>query len=178
MKCFHRRKDELFSRNGEPEHYLSLAPDDAVCFAENDAALKFRVNETLEQMIEDACAFLDISASDFIRQALFIHLYGRYRLLAMIERRPEFLRDRDAGLVLSQTLPLPDSEGSTRPRNVADFKVWLPSQMKGDLQQLADAAEAPLSRYVRNVVALHLTGQVEAARAAAKAPRKRQRKTK
>lgn len=178
MKFFHRRKDELFSRNSEPEHYLTTSPDDAACFAENDAALKFRVNETLERMIDEACAFLDISASDFIRQALFIHLYGRYRFLAMIERRPEFLRDRDTGLVLSHEMPLPDSTESARPRNVADYKVWLPFQMKCDLQQLADAAEKTLSRYVRDVVTLHLTGQIEATRAAAKAPRKRQCKAK
>lgn len=179
MKFFHRRKDELFPRSDEDVRLLDVHPDAETGFAENDTALKFRVNETLEGMIDDACALLDVSASDFLRQILFIHLYGRYRFLGMVQRHPKFLQERDKGLVLSQGLP---GLCAARPNNIADFKVWLPSRMKEELQLLAEVGEKPLSRYVREIVTLHLTGHADKIKPAKipapRTPRKRQTKAK
>lgn len=167
MKFFHRRKDEITTRTNNSECRISMTDRDYAYFAENDIALKFRVNETLERMIDETATFLNISASDFIRQVLFVHLYGRYDLLGLIERQPDALKDREEeeDLLLSQQICLPETRQG---KNVADFKVWLPFRMKDDLQLQADREKKTLSRYVRDIVAAHLTGHIALTAAPAK----------
>jgi hypothetical protein len=87
MKFFFRRKDDPYPHQQGKEHHISLTKRDFFWLDENDTPLKFRLSEDQEQMINEICSFLDISASDFIRQLLFIHLYGRYDLLGLLERQ-------------------------------------------------------------------------------------------
>lgn len=159
MKFFSRRKDDPYPHQKGKEHHISLTERDFFWLNENDAPLKFRLPEEQELMINEICSFLDISASDFIRQVLFMHLYGRYDLLGLLERQlPTLNEGRE---VCPSAPPEPSSAKVTpsqRPKNVADFKVWLPRAMKDDLALLAREEEMTLSRYVRTVVVTHLIG--------------------
>jgi hypothetical protein len=159
MKSFFRRKDETSPYQSNKQYCIALSERDYALIDENDAPLKFRLNEALERMIDEICTFLDISASDFIRQALFIHLYGRYDLLGLLERQFPALQEGREVIVSG-----PPECSSSRAANVADFKVWLPRVMKDDLLSLAEREGETLSRYVREVVTTHLTGHPALAR--------------
>lgn len=157
MKFFFRRKDDPYPSHQGKEHHITLMERDFFLLDENETPLKFRLSEEQERMIDEICTFLDISASDFIRQMLFIHLYGRYDLLGLLERQFPTLNE---GREVCPSAP-PEStktESSPHPRNVADFKVWLPRVMKDDLAFLASQEKMTLSRYVRTIVVTHLTG--------------------
>jgi hypothetical protein len=159
MKFFFRRKDETCPHQNSKQYSIALSERDYTLIDENNAPLKFRLNETLERMIDEICTFLDISASDFIRQALFIHLYGRYDLLGLLERQFPTLQEGREVIVSG-----PPESSSSRTANVADFKVWLPRVMKDDLQFLAESEGKTLSRYIREVITTHLTGHPALAR--------------
>lgn len=152
MKFFFRHKDTAYPGRKDKEYTISLTGRDFSWLKENDVALKFRVSEDQERIIDEMCMFLDISASDFIRQVLFIHLYGRYDLLGLLERQLPALEE---GRTITYA---PPEASSIRPGNTADFKTWLPSVMKDDLTFLAKQEGMTLSKYVRTVVTTNLTG--------------------
>lgn len=154
MKFFFRHKDDTTPRTQQGTHTISMTERDYRLHNDNNVALKFRLSEKTEQMIDEICTYLDTSASDFIRQVLFSHLYGRYDLLGLLERQFPVL---DESRCTALTAPADESAG--RSRNVADYKVWVPDIMKDDLASLAQNVGIPLSRYIRNVIVIHLTGQ-------------------
>jgi hypothetical protein len=155
MKLFFRHKDDTNPRQQEREHSITLTERNYFLLDDNDVPLKFRMTEELERMVDEICSYLDTSASDFIRQVLFIHLYGRYDLLGLLERQFPVLDERRRMVIPSGP---PDDAPPKRSANIADFKVWLPRVMKDDLAFLAQAEGVTLSRYVRNVIITHLTG--------------------
>lgn len=151
MKLFSRHKDDPYPHRLEGEYHIALTDRNFFMLDENDAPLKFRLSEEQERMVDEICSFLDISASDFIRQVLFIHLYGRYDLLGLLERQFRILQEGQE--------VIPSAPAEDRPAaNIADFKVWLPRVMKDDLSFLAEAEGMTLSKYVRKTVVTHLTG--------------------
>jgi hypothetical protein len=155
MKLFFRHKDDPSPRSQQREHHISLTDRNFFLLDENETPLKFRMNEDMERMVDEICSFMDISASDFIRQVLFIHLYGRYDLLGLLERQfPSLQEGRE--VIVSE--PPPEDNTPKRAANIADFKVWLPRVMKDDLAYLAQSQEMTLSKYVRTVITTHLTG--------------------
>lgn len=152
MKFFHRHKDNTYPGRRDKEFIISQTSRDLLWLTENDTSLKFRVSEEQEQMLDEMTTFLDISLSDFIRQVLFVHLYGRYDLLGLLERKMPSLEEGRIG-----TCAQPE-ETSTSGGNIADIKVYLPRVMKDDLTFLAKQEAMTLSKYVRTVVVTHLTG--------------------
>ena len=153
MKLFFRHKDDPYPNRTEREHSITLTERNYFLLDDNDAPLKFRLSEELERMVDEICSYLDTSASDFIRQVLFIHLYGRYDLLGLLERQfPVFEEER----MIAYAPPVETS--SKRGANIADIKVWLPRVMKDDLAYLAQSEGMTLSRYVRTVITTHLCG--------------------
>jgi len=153
MKLFFRHKDDTNPRQQEREHSITLTERNYFLLDDNDVPLKYRMTEELERMVDEICSYLDTSASDFIRQMLFIHLYGRYDLLGLLERQFPILDERRR-----MVIPSGPDESTAKSRNIADYKVWLPRVMKDDLAFLAQAEGVTLSRYVRNVIITHLTG--------------------
>lgn len=120
MKFFSRHKDDPYPHRQEGAHHIALTDRNFFMLDENDAPLKFRLSEEQERMVDEICSFLDISASDFIRQVLFIHLYGRYDLLGLLERQFPILQEG------REVIPSgPAEDRPARAANVADFKVWL-----------------------------------------------------
>jgi hypothetical protein len=153
MKLFFRHKDTPYPHRNDKEHNISLTGRNFMWLEHNDATLKFRVSLDQEQMIDEACSFLDISASDFIRQILFVHLYGRYDLLGLLERQLPGIQEGRSVIISG-----PPEESTKKAANLADFKIYLPFAMKDDLAYLAKQEGSTLSRYVRTVVVTHLTG--------------------
>lgn len=153
MKLFFRHKDATYPNRKGQEHNIALTGRDFYWLGENDAFLKVRLSEDQEQMVDEICSFLDISASDFIRQVLFIHLYGRYDLLGLLERQLPALQEGRSVIISA-----PPEETPGRPLNKADIKVWLPRVMKNDLTFLAKKEGMTLSKYTRTVIVTHLTG--------------------
>jgi predicted DNA-binding protein len=160
MRFFSRKKDQ--ARPGRPDipYSIKLSGRDYDQLDICDSAIKFWLPETVEKKIDEMCSFQDTSASDLIRQILFIHLYGRYDLFGLIERQnhtyqlnslPKFsLRSIDH-LV---PLPIPIE------KNIADVKVWVPAKMKEDILMLAKDAGKKPSAYVRETIITHLFGHV------------------
>lgn len=160
MKIFFRKKDNP-RPTSKPEFYIKLTDCDLEALQECDVALKFRVPEQVERKIDEMCSFVDTSASDLIRQILFIHLYGRYELFGLIERqnttynlnpKPATRFNRVTGKVTCDSAPV------ARERNIADVKVWIPQRMKEDIQSLAEQAGKKVSVYVRETISTHLFG--------------------
>ena len=164
MQFFQRSKDNPRHLSPDDTPAVSLTGRDYAPLHSNDATLKFWIPEPLEKKIDELCRFFDTSASDFIRQVLFIHLYGRYDLVGLIERQdnrfdlmPEQRIKFSACEIGDQLQP---TSPPSPPKNIADIKVWLPSAMKNELQELANRRSMKLSRYVRLVLISHVLGNL------------------
>lgn len=166
MRFFFRKKDHPSPKEPATPYQIKLSGRNYAELEECDVALKFWLSEIVEKKIDEMCSFQDTSASDLIRQILFIHLYGRYDLFGMIERQiTTFDLSRRIACEASFALaPRTDFEAdeTTKPvqKNIADIKVWIPARMKEDLQALAKSAGKKLSVYVREVIITHLFGHV------------------
>ena len=158
MRFFFRGKDTPYPSKPIKQHSIIMSNRDYSEFERNDAAIKFWIPETVEQKVDEATELLDTSKSDFVRQVLFIHLYGRHDLLGLYERKCGiFLPAKDIRYSLK---PQPGMPALPAEKKIADMKVWLPSRMKSDLQTLADRAKMKLSPYVRQVLHTHLFGNL------------------
>lgn len=168
MRFFFRKKDESvpWIPCAEPRIVLSNRNFDQL--KECDVALKFWLPEYVERMIDRMCSFQDTSASDLIRQILFIHLYGRYDLFGLIERQDQTynLQTREKAMYsLCPEKLSPEQEAAKdlerrKTQNIADVKVWVPAKMKNDIKQLAQKVEKKPSVYVRELIITHLFGHM------------------
>lgn len=158
MRFFFRKKDDPYPSKQIAQHVIALSGRDYSEFETNDASIKFWIPESIEIKLDEATCLLDTSVADFVRQVLFIHLYGRYDLLGLYERKCGiYLPAREIRYSLGS---LSDKPAPLVEKKIADVKIWLPSRMKSDLQTLADRAKMKLSPYVRQVLHSHLMGKL------------------
>lgn len=162
MRFFFRKKDQPRPVPPPSQYRIVLSGRNYEELDECDVALKFWLPESVEKKIDESCSFLDTSASDLIRQTLFIHLYGRYDLFGLIERQnTTFKLNTRARFSISKPpadyIPPPPKPIE---KNLADIKVWVPARMKDDIQTLARVAGKKPSVYVRQVLITHLFGHV------------------
>lgn len=92
------------------------------------------------------------TVSDFVRQVLFIHLYGRYDMFGLSERKmpesgnPEMRepcakpKGKDSGN------PPPEMSSATNGNKVIPLKINLPAMMKLDLKEVAEKKHRDISR--------------------------------
>lgn len=170
LKFFGRRKDSIYPSEANSETYkIKLSERNYDELAICDVALKFWLPEFIEQKINEMCTFQDTSASDIIRQILFIHLYGRYDLFGLIERQNTTFRLNsissklhycEANSSKDNKPPKIRPEAQVIDKNIADVKVWIPSKMKDDIKSLADQHGKKPSAYVREAIITHLMGNV------------------
>lgn len=159
MRFFTRKKDQSRLTTSQKPHHIELTSRNYEELEECDVALKFWLPETVEKKIDEMCTFQDTSASDLIRQILFIHLYGRYDLFGLIERQIEtFNLNHIPAVVMETQKDYPCSEPVEK--NIADFKVWIPAKMKADIFILAQRAGKKPSAYIREVIITHLFGHL------------------
>lgn len=168
MRFFSRKKDDIIHHLSRVEPRITLSNRNFDQLKDCDVALKFWLPEYVERMIDKMCSFQDTSASDLIRQILFIHLYGRYDLFGLIERQDQTynLQTREKVMFSLRTESLtPEQEAARdlelkKARNIADVKVWVPAKMKDDIKLLAQKVGKKPSQYVREVIITHLFGHI------------------
>jgi hypothetical protein len=167
MRFFFRKKDESVPWIPRTEPRIVLSNRNFDQLKQCDVALKFWLPEYVERMIDRMCSFQDTSASDLIRQILFIHLYGRYDLFGLIERQDETYNLQTREKVRFSLRPLTFEEEvaisieEKNKRNIADVKVWVPAKMKDDIKELAQKAGKKPSVYVRELIITHLFGHIQ-----------------
>ncbi|MES2683538.1 MAG: hypothetical protein V4650_08470 [Pseudomonadota bacterium] len=154
----------------ENDPFRRMLPNDGLAFDEfkgDDVAVKFWLPEPLDQRIKQLSEYFGVTRPKFLRVTFFIHLYGRYRLEQMRQQvnsglffESPIMQARGGGTE-SDTPP-----ATARPpglgKNDQDVKLWLPLKMSKDLQALADAAELPLSVFLRNVLVTQIYGHQSA----------------
>lgn len=132
-----------------------------------DVALKVWLPENIMRMLYEITVLQDITIADFIRQMLFVHLYGKYDLLGYIERSNLKFVDPDKIDPCAKTVPseeavpvdrIPVSKSGNK---VIALKIPLPAAMKQGLLDIASKKYLPLSEYVRHEIITHLTGHQE-----------------
>jgi len=171
------RKNEFFNRKRDIRTSAADTPDPQIImsgrpynrdYAERDTGLTLWLKPSLVQKIDQACAYLDISRSDFLRQMLFIHLYGRIDYLGLLQFRNQIAMNEqtDTGVVRSAS-PTVDSgvkvvkkKDKGPEQNTASLKVWVPAKLKADLEELATTNKETISSYARTVISSHLLGHL------------------
>jgi len=179
MKLFWRSKDKLspaeLRKKEKLPYNIAMTGVYYVDLFQCHVVLKIWLPESIENKLGEITNFLDTSISDFIRQILFLHLYGRYDLLGYVERNLFTFIDpdrvgRDVFYSFGDDLrnettptthpipviPKPEGEPKTDGR-----KVYVPVQMKKDLLVLAQKKHQPISEYTRRVIITHLLGHQE-----------------
>ncbi len=132
-------------------------------FKESDVAIKIWLPEPAEEKLRELCGYFAVSRPAFLRSIYFVYLYGRYDFEQMRSKSLGLFCASDADVMFSRLqVPVTHRSGtSTTPelgKNAEDFKLWLPSKMKVDLQRLANRAETPLSQFLREVLVSALFG--------------------
>lgn len=166
-KPFFNRKRDIRTSAAEtpdPQIIMSGRPYNRD-YAERDTGLTLWLKPSLVQKIDQACAYLDFSRSDFLRQILFIHLYGRIDFLGLLQFRNQIaMNDTD---VVRSASPTVDSGVKTVKKkdkgpeqNTASVKIWVPAQLKTDLEELASINSESMSSYARKAITSHLIGHL------------------
>lgn len=129
----------------------------------NDITVKIWLPDVLITALDEMANYTSSSKSDLLRQTFFSYLYGRYDLMGLIERGDHrfalngpILYSRQAKEVSDDT-PIINRTPELG-KNTEDVKAWIPSQIKSDLQKLADESGYTLSHFIREVLISTLFG--------------------
>lgn len=155
MRFFFRRKEN--TKDEKSREWIRLSGRPYNDYIHSDASLKIWLPEAIESKLDEVGAYIDTTKSDFIRQILFVHLYGRTDFLALIQmQHPSLVPSAAAAGISFSTV----TSVSSPPKNDVGMKIWLPAQMKADLDRLAIKHGMSMSSYAREVITTHLVGHV------------------
>ncbi len=145
-----------------------LPPADLAVFANNDASIKLWLTDKLVQGLDTLSAAHGMSRPDVLRWLFFEHVYGRPAL----ERLKEWNRQKDVEEVRHRAArpSVQQSPKSAEPserrittrllgKSVEDLKLWLPGQLKTELENLARVEALGLSDYLRKTLVRILLGE-------------------
>lgn len=126
----------------------------------NDRALKIHLPEAALVALNELVKKHHSSLATLIRHVLFLYLYGRYDLIALLER--EHYQFDLINHTSGRFMRVVDAENRTADlgKNDQDVKTWIPAQMYTDLEQAAEAHDVPLSVFVREIIVSYLFGHV------------------
>lgn len=144
-------------------------PSDLSIFGTNDACIKLWLPEKLTLALDSLSASHAMSRPDVLRHLLFEHVYGRPAL----EQLKEWKRRKDLEEAARHRAEEVSEVQFSRPRapaertitaqllgkSVEDFKLWLPSPLKAELEKLAAFESLGLSDYVRKSLVRILLGE-------------------
>ena len=134
----------------------------------DDAALKIWIPEALDQCLDELAGRFEQTKSDLARNALMIHVHGRYVFEHLVENKLWRLRRRqqvedNRKFNLQTTLKLRDSPRSSFIRafgkNTRDLKVWLPRCLERSITALAIDAGLTTSEYSRRALTAYYLGR-------------------
>jgi len=151
-----------------PVRHITMTDRDYTDLLETgDVAIKFWLPDLVGIMLNQSCEFANTTRSDFIRQNLFIYLYGRYDLMGLLEQRKHYYRLDPPSRIMFSKSAAPKSDTVSEPepdimqdlgKNTEDLKVWIPVRMKEDIQKLAGKASISLSEMIREIIISTLCG--------------------
>jgi len=143
------------------QYILTGTPRNFSALKTNDIVLKIWLPESIKVALNEMTSYTDTSNSDFIRQTLFTYLYGRYDLMASIEKGEHDFALNGSIKFSKQASPPNDEVKNRTPelgKNTYDIKVWISTKMKDDIQALADKSELKLSHFIREVLISNFFG--------------------
>lgn len=145
------------SRLQTEEQLLAQVPD-LRALVEQDVAIKIWLPELIALTLKWVADYEGTSQSSWVRERLFVYVYGRVAQLAQYIREERdairFSRtavDRGAGRWIYKVPQLG--------KNTVAFKVWVSRQMREDLEVLANHAGVGLSPFVREAIVGDLLGR-------------------
>lgn len=138
-------------------------------FGSNDVSVKLWLPEKLVTAIDVLCDQHDASRPDVLRWIFFEHAFGRVEF-AHLQRRYDAWQEARARsrVVASVTRRSVEELPTLTPRQInasllgkatEDLKLFLPSRLKRELQDLAKRSGQPLSDYLRGALARQLLGE-------------------
>ncbi len=143
-----------------------LPPAELGAFAVNDATIKLWLPGKLVQGLDTLGFAHGMSRPDVLRWLLFEHVYGRPAL----EQLKESKRQQDAApaqlhgeqVQYSPKVAEPSERKITAQllgKSLEDLKLWLPGQLKTELENLARVEALGLSDYLRKTLVRILLGE-------------------
>jgi hypothetical protein len=147
-----------------PERF-PLEPDVYAAFRHNDAELKAWLPAAIWLALEEIADTTDCHRAEWIRRALFRHVYGDLDLARMREAREGFWwRPPVVHAVVREEADHPmfsrrRGETPELGKSTAELRLELPARLLADLQALAGARGAPLSSFVRQLLIKQVLGR-------------------
>ena len=163
-----------------PAALLPLAlPENLYAFGINDVCVKLWLPEKLTLALDALSATHNMSRPDVLRHLFFEHVYGR----SALEQLKEWKRRKDAeeaearrraaeriaatpvvdsGVRFSPARYVPSERAITTQllgKSYEDFKLWLPTPLKEQLNTLASLEELGMSDYMRKTLVRVLLGE-------------------
>lgn len=132
---------------------------------DNNEVLRLWLPEPLRMALSQSSKALDYGESQYLREFLVVYLYGSHELLRMHAYK--------TGLYYEPPPPPPSPDSEDKilysrahmvevipglGKNLVACKLRLPAKLKDDLQELADQRQAPLGRFVREILVQHFLG--------------------
>jgi hypothetical protein len=158
-----------------PAVVLPIAlPDDLGVFGANGACIKLWLPERLTLGLDSLSSNHGMSRPDVLRWLLFEHVYGRPALEQLKAwkqkrdadeaeaRRQAVKQTADSCVQFSPARGLPAERTITAQilgKSVEDFKLWLPSPLKVQLDTLARMENLGISDYLRKTLVRILLGE-------------------
>lgn len=145
------------SRLQTEEQLLAQVPD-LRALVEQDVAIKIWLPELIALTLKWVADYEGKSQSSWVRERLFVYVYGRVAQLA------QYIREERTAIRFSRTAV---DRGAGRwiykvpqlGKNTVAFKVWVSRQMRDDLEVLANHAGVGLSPFVREAIVGDLLGR-------------------
>lgn len=144
----------------------------------DDAELRFWLPEAGRVALDEVTEFLDVTEAFWLRATFLNFLYGEHEYRRMFAQRAEFFgperflsRKSESRSAMYSVSPTPEDNDTPRPirrievipalgKNLFPIKVYVPSQIKCDLQHAADDVKEPLSVFVRKLLLSRLLGHL------------------
>lgn len=169
MNFFFRKKDEPQNAEQTSRHTINLSGRPYNQYQDRNATIKLWLPDHAKKKINEICSYIDTTASDFIRQILFVHMYGRADFLALIQTKHPSIVDSPiasgvrysvSSSFLDDVEPFSSSYATAPapPKNEASYKVHVPAKFKVDLEKCATYRKHSISSYSRQVILTHLYG--------------------
>lgn len=152
-----------------------VLPPDLSVFGSNDAVIKLWLPDKLILALERMSGIQSMSRPDVLRWLFFEHVYGRPALEQLKAwkrktdadeaeaRRVAAEREVDSGIRYSNRRTFSAERTITAQllgKSVEDFKLWLPSPLKVQLDTLAKMENLGISDYLRKTLVRILLGEI------------------
>lgn len=157
-----------FSRNRKQAESIVVMSDilgdrNLQDLSQNEAVLRVWLPQELKMALDEVIHQQNEVAAKYVREFFVIYLYGMHELLRMQQVQtglyyvpPPKAAGQDQQIKFSRASSVECLPGLGK--NIVPLKIYIPEQMKDDLQKLADRVGIPLSRFTREVLASHFFG--------------------